>query len=310
MEEIFIGIDCGGTSIRAACADRKGHLIYQKSVPTFAPECNVSLEDKLIILTEELIDSLKTGEYRIKGIGMGIPGVYYCGEVLMCPNIGGLKAREIIRYFDKVHGLPFNIMNDVKCAALGEKWLGAAVGVENAIFVNIGTGLSLALILNGEIFMGENNASGEIGYWLYDTKIVKGYGSGSAPLEEIFSGKGIVDSMMTSCNFDTGKLSTKQVFEEYMEGNSEIIRVVDANAGHFITTLANISILLNPRMIIFGGSVSESIDLFLDRMAEYFKQMVLFPPVLKKSELGGNAGLYGAIRFAMLSENKHKKGGK
>jgi glucokinase len=299
MKTAYIGIDCGGTNIRIAGADTEGQIIFQKTVPTFQGVGSDGLEEKIRMLVEEMLQSLKKEAYQTRGIGMGIPGVYFGKEVIMCPNIGGIKARELVSYFYSEYGLPFAVMNDVKCAALGEKWLGAARESDNIVFLNIGTGLSLALILNGEVYMGEYNASGELGYWIYDPETGRGFDSGRAPLEELCSGKGISDSVKAACGSSADNMDTKRIFEEYRRGNPEIARVVDGNMKHLIVALANICILLNPSMIVFGGSVSESIELFFDRIKQYFLSMVPFPPDLVRSELGGNAGLYGALRLAM-----------
>lgn len=298
MKDILIGIDCGGTNIKAACADRRGRIILQKKLHTFPEGAAEGIEDRIIRLTEELMGSLDRDSYRVKAVGMGIPGVYYRGEVMMSPNIGSLDARKIVNHFKNVHNLSFSIMNDVKCAALGEKWLGAGRSSDNMIYVNIGTGLSMAFILNGRLYQGENNASGEIGYWIYDPDMKEGCSSGRAPLEEIFSGKGIADSVNAACGtaFDT-----REVFEAYRQGVPGVRKIIDENIKHFITALANVSILLNPEIIVFGGSVSDSMGIFEERISAYFRETVIFPPAIRKTALLGDAGIYGAVRLAMLS---------
>jgi len=309
VKSVFLGIDCGGTNIRVACADSEGEIIMQKVIPTFSSENNLRIEKKIISLVEEVIDSINYEECKIKGIGMGVPGVYYQEEVLMCPNIGGLNAKELITYFKDNWGLTLSIMNDIKCAALGEKWLGVAKNIDNLVYVNIGTGLSLALILKGELYQGANNSSGELGYWIYDVKDKEGFKDGRAPLEEIFSGNGIANQLKKFYQLNTKStdiesredMNTKRIFEEYRKGNIEIIEVIDENVQHLITAIANISIILNPKMIVFGGGVAQDMDIFFDRIADYLNKTVPFPPKVVKSALGRNTGIYGAIKLAIMS---------
>ncbi len=314
MTEVFIGIDCGGTNIRVACGDLQGQILFQRSVLTFSGDDEGDLEEKIISLVEEAINGMDGDKYAIKGIGMGIPGVVSNGEVLMCPNIGNLKLKELVAYFRQRHGLDLNVMNDIKCAILGEQWLGAGRGIDNFIFVNIGTGLSLAMILDGELYFGEDNASGELGYWVYDVNEKSGFSEGKAPLEDIFSGKGLADRVRDLYGGDekapglenVGAINTRWVFEEYGKGNPRVVPVVDEGIGHLIAAIANISIVLNPRKIVFGGGVSQDIDLFRDRITGYFNKMVPFPPEIEKSSLGREAGIFGAIRFAILMAGKGK----
>ena len=312
MKSVFIGVDCGGTNIRVACADTEGRIIRQKGISTFSDECKLRIEDKIISLVDEVIENISHEEYCIKGIGMGVPGVYYQGEVLMCPNIGGLNAKELITYFKDKWGLSLSIMNDIKCAALGEKWLGAARNIDDLVYVNIGTGLSLALILNGELYQGGNNSSGELGYWIYNAKDKEGYKAGRAPLEEVFSGKGIEELFKKLYQSNTKgsdinsmtDMNTKRIFEEYRKGNKEIIKIIDENVKHLITAIANISIILNPKIIVFGGGVAQDMDLFQSKIVDYLNKMVPFPPDVVKSALGGNTGIYGAIKLAIMSNSK------
>lgn len=309
MKNLFIGIDCGGTNIRVACGDEQGNIVARKDIPTFSEDGYSSLEARIIGLVEEIMKKLDEGD-NVKSIAMGIPGIYYKGEVLMSPNIGNLNAKKLVSYFKYEYEITFNILNDVKCAALGEKWIGAAKGLDNFIFVNIGTGLSLAPVLDGRVYLGENNASGEFGYWVYDNDTQKGYKDGKAPLEDICSGKGISDTVkeyykshsMTLNGLEPDFINTRIVFEEYRKGNADIIKIIDHSFRQLMMALANLSTVLNPSALIFGGGVAQDIDIFIDRYNKYFEDMVPFPPSIRKSALGRDAGIMGALNLAIISD--------
>lgn len=316
MQEVFIGVDCGGTNIRVICGNTKGEIIKQKAIPSDSLEYGSNSMGRIIGIIEELINEIDKRLYYVKAIGMGVPGVYYNEEILMCPNLEGLEAKKLIKYFKERHNLNCSILNDVKCAALGEHWLGASINAENSVFLNIGTGISLALILNGELFLGENNASGEIAYLIPDIGTKCGYSKDRAPLEDILSGKGMTDRINvffnekakqggTSEQISAAKqFSTKQIFDEYRKGSEEIVRMLDESMKYLYMTIANISILLNPKLIVFGGGVSKDIDIFLDDLNKYLSEMVPFPPTFVKSSLDQSAGLYGALKHAISNEKK------
>jgi glucokinase len=316
MQEVFVGVDCGGTNIRVVCGDIKGQIIKQKAIPSNSLEHGLDNMGRIIGIIEELINEIDKELYHVKAIGMGVPGVYYNEEILMCPNLDGLEAKELIKYFKEKLNLNCYILNDVKCAALGEHWLGSSRDSDNSVFLNIGTGISLALILNGKLYMGENNASGEIAYLIPDIGIKFGYVKGATPLEDIVSGKGLAcktneffsnknklfeDSLQKT---ETEHLNTKQIFEEYRKGNTDIIKLLDESMKYLYMTIANISILLNPKLIVFGGGVSKDIDMFFEDMNSYLSEMVPFPPLLVKSSLGQSSGLYGALKHAISSDKK------
>lgn len=319
MQELYIGIDCGGTNIRVAMANELGEIIEEKIIPTNLENRSIcSINDEIINLIDTMLYNSDLKTYHPKAIGMGIPCVYYNEEAMLCRNIEGLDTKYLIKYFKEKHGLPFNVLNDVKCAALGEKWIGTGKDIDNFLYVNIGTGLSLAIISNGELIQGENNAAGEIAYWIIDYDSQFSYLDGSAPLEDIFSGKGITDRYKElyagnrgvefgTSNYDTLNIDTKQIFEQYKLGNKEIIKLLDENVKHFFVAIANISILLNPKTIVFGGGVGQDIDVFFEKMTNYIKKVVPFPPTLTKSILGRKAGLLGAIKLAILTGNEEKK---
>ena len=294
-KSVFVGIDLGGTNIRLACSGEDGVFLSEDTFPTFCAEQGKSFYDYLNGLIGSFVNSLSP-EYDVKAICMGIPAIYFNGTLVANPNIRDFEPQRIINGFTS-RGIPFYIYNDVKCAAVGEMWKGAARGTSDFIFVNTGTGVSMAAVAGGTLINGQNNASGEIAYWITEAGSTTGYADGRAPFEEQFSGRWIAEAMRGV--LDEKNVTAKRVFEEYARGNLRVKAVLDRLLSNFATVLANACILLNPGMLVLGGGMAEALDLgYFD---SYLKKVAPFPPVLVRSALGGAAGLYGAVKLAIMN---------
>jgi glucokinase len=308
MIDVFVGIDLGGTNIRVACSDIDGNIFKSESFFTNDEQYKNSFEDKLIGVIQMVITSLDGDKYKVISIGMGIPGIYYDDEIKISPNIEKISAKNLIKHFEEM-GIPFFILNDVKCAAMGEKWKGSAENSDNFIFINIGTGLSVAMMLNGSVYLGNNSASGEIAYWISEVGSMTGFADGRAPLEEKFSGRWITEKVKNRLQHSDGNgwtgdidnITTKGIFDEYTKGNVLVKDIIDDSIQNLVTVIANICILINPELIVFGGGVSTDLESFLDYIKEYLTRTVPYPPIIRKSGLEGKAGIYGAINLAINS---------
>jgi len=294
-EGVYAGIDLGGTNIRLACSGEDGVFLYENVFPTFCAEQDKSFYDYLNGIISDFVDSFGP-EHDVKAICMGIPAIYYNGGLVASPNIRDFEPQRMINGFAG-RGIPFYIYNDVKCAAVGEMWKGAARSVSDFIFVNAGTGVSIAAVADGALINGRNNAAGEIAYWITEPGSTTGYADGRAPFEEEFSGRWIAENMRGL--LDEKDITAKRVFEEYARGNLQVKSVLDKLLADFATVLANTCILLNPEMLVFGGGMAEALDLgYFDF---YLRKIVPFPPALARSSLGGAAGLYGAVKLAIIN---------
>lgn len=297
-ESVYAGVDLGGTNIRLACSGRDGVFLREAAFPTFCAEQGISSYDYLNGIITDFVNLFSCG-YDVKTICMGIPAIYYDGSITASPNIQDFEPQRMISGFAG-RGIPFHIYNDVKCAAIGEMWKGAARGVSDFIFVNSGTGVSMAAVAGGVLVNGRNNAAGEIAYWISEPGSVTGYAGGHAPFEEKFSGRWIAENMRGV--LDEKDLTAKRVFEEYAKGNIHVKPVIDRLLAEFATVLANACLILNPGMLVFGGGMAEALDIeFFD---SYIKKTVPFPPLLVRSTLGGMAGLYGAVKLAIMNAEK------
>jgi glucokinase len=315
--ELYIGVDCGGTNLRAAAAGRDGRLVAELAVPTGdAAERENGLGEAIRALVRELRVSIARGGAlgrRIGGVGVGLPFTCHEGRAYLCRNVDALDPAWLERSLAGDCGTQARLMNDVKCAALGEAWLGAAAEAagkgEPFVFLNVGTGLSMAFYSGGEVLQGLHHAAGEIGYWVAEAADPSGFADGFGPLEELVSGVGFQgayraeSARAAGANAAGGQVETigaAEVFARAAAGDEIAAAVVERGVAHLLPAMANIATLLDPGLIVLGGGVSKGLVPYAGRIEAYLAHMVPFPPSLVFSRLGGKAGLLGAIRLAML----------
>ena len=293
-QDLFVGVDVGGTHIRVACSDADGNIRQLKDFATWA-ETGRPFEETVAQHVEE---TAAAAGGTVRAVGVGIPGTYHAGKVIMSPNIPPFCARRLIERFAGGN-IPLALLNDVKCAAMGEHWKGVAQASDNFIFLNIGTGLSLAWVQDGHVHLGHNACAGEIGYWISRPDETEGYAAGRAPLEEKFSGRWLAKNAGRALG--QGSLTTQDIFREYRAGNPAVKEIVDEGVRYLAAMLADVCLVADPGLAVLGGGVANGADCFLPTLRDYLRRTVPFPPRLVLSSLEGTAGVYGAIRLAIDS---------
>ena len=307
LHDVFIGVDLGGTNIRVKCSGRDGRILHEETIPTVSKVYGETLEENLIGIIEKSVSSVSGDTRRVLAVGMGVPGIYYQRKILMSPNIDTINISRLLAHFER-KGIAFHISNDVKCAAMGEQWKGIARNCDNFVLVNIGTGVSVATVINGRVYQGEHGAAGEIAYWISDVGSTAGYGEGHVPLEEKFSGRWLAENVKTRLRAvkpagwteeQIAAITTKEIFAACYQGNEIIKDVVDDAVRHLATALANICVLLDPRLLVFSGGITADLGYFIGYLQSYLQKIVPFPPEIAQSSLNGDAGIYGAIAMAI-----------
>lgn len=155
-----IGIDVGGTNLRAGIVDESGRLLSQEQIPVGNFESPEAFVRKLAALIERALDAAHAAVSDIGSIGIGIPGAVKNGEILYTCNLpltGVPLAAMLRRYFD----LPIYLENDANCAAVGEWLYGSGRETQNFIMVTLGTGIGGGFILNGRLYSGQRHGRGK-----------------------------------------------------------------------------------------------------------------------------------------------------
>lgn len=285
----IIGIDIGGTSIKADLYDENGKSFQEyREVETHIDYENQSNDilDQVCQLVEDYQQT-----HVIDGVGISSAGVVdsrqgsiaYAGYTI--PGYIGVNFVETI---GQRFQLPVAVDNDVNSAALGETWLGQAKDLSSVVMITVGTGIGGAIVLDGQIVTGHNFTAGEVGYLPIKGQDWQNGASATAlvRLYESKSGKNQQDGRSFFTALEAGDPAAEEALESFLD--------------HLTEGILTISYLLNPEAFIIGGGIFARADLLLPKIKAALVAKVqderFLPKQLLAASLGNAAGRLGAVK--------------
>jgi glucokinase len=303
MTSFVLAFDFGGTKMAIATATENREIIVREEISTVA--CGdgetalrmaLAAGQRLAGQTRGMLGGGGGDAAALVGVGVATMGITLEDRVAMSPNVPGWENLQIGRSMREAFpGVPIRIDNDVKAAALAEVRRGALKDKGYGIYVNMGTGLSVALTLEGRVLQGRNGASGEIGYFMRSKEERFGIREGVAPFEEHCGGKAIGER---ASEFFGESLSTKDLYARAVE-DGVAGRFIEETLDEIAFHLTNLMISWDPEIVVFGGGIVAGSDVFLPYIRERVERFVPFPPELALARFEGDAALYGAIELAL-----------
>jgi glucokinase len=313
----YIGIDLGGTNLRAAVADTEtGQIYHRRKCPTFAAEGQEAVIGRIVQLIAELRQANGT-DCEIKGVGIGVPGTpsLDTGVIQVLPNLPGqwrnVPLQAILQ--EQVR-LPVALINDVRAITLGEWTFGAGRGAETMVCLAIGTGIGGGVVVNGKFHLGVGGTAGEFGHQVVEVDGLPCSCGGRGCLELYASGPAIaamgVKEVMHGhttrigelVDHDLNRIDAGVVVRAAQEGDA-VARAILQRAGMYLgIILGNILGTLSPQRVILGGGVSRAGDLLLQPIVQTVTERIRLVPVdqvkFVLAELGIDGGLLGAALWA------------
>ena len=322
----YVGIDLGGTNIKAGVVTDEGKLLNKVTVKTNADR---PMEDIIHDMGKLAADAIKDAGLEvtdIEAIGIGSPGTPDNDEGLLVysNNLPFVMApmRKLIR---EVIDLPVYIDNDANCAAMAEAVAGAAKGAKDSVTITLGTGVGAGVIVEGKIYSGFNQAGSEFGH----TVLVSGgidcpcgrkgcfeqYASASALARMTReAAEKNPDSLLNKVYEQQGEWNAQIAFIAMKDGDETAKEVVDTYTSYLADGLANAINAFMPEVLVVGGGVCNEGDPLLIPMREKTMSRPYFGPGVKKTrielaQMGNDAGIVGA---AMMGKScaDHGKNGK
>jgi len=295
-----LGVDLGGTKLYGAISDLGGNIVDEVNVERHGSSGEDSF-DRLTILIDTLLGSPGLQGRRLRGMGIGAPGItlHEDGIVKWAYTLNWkdfpLKARLAERYL-----LPITVDNDVNLAALGELWFGAGQNTQNMVLVTIGTGIGAGIIIDGALYRGSSEASGEIGSMLPGREFLNKDYQDFGALECLASGTGIAGRARQALKSrrDTESLDgllAEDVFRAAREGQKWARGLVDETVDYLAVAIANLAVSFDPEIIVLGGGVTRSADLLVEPILKRIDGCIPTLPKLVVSSLGRRAAVMGAI---------------
>lgn len=294
--KVFLGIDWGGTYIKAGIVDEEGKLLKKK---VFVSE-EIRKKEVFINQIKSLVESFS--DFEIKGIGIGAPGLIDVkkGFIYYLPNVPGWKNYPLKSVLEKDLRLPIYIDNDANVFALAEARLGAAKHAQRVIFLTLGTGLGSAIIFNGRILEGRVSAA-ELGHVPISLEGKKCGCGGQGCIETYIGSRHLLERYRQLKKSKLDITEVKDIFKKAVAGEKEAFLVwkeFSYALGKFLAGMVNI---FNPEVIVIGGGVAGAFKLFRPLVWQVIKQQAMWPNLkglkLVKAKIK-DAGIVGAALLA------------
>jgi glucokinase len=342
MNKFSIGVDLGGTNLRIAAVDEKGHLVEKVTLGT-----KVSLgRDHVLNDMCEAIQRLsqKYGNSgALFGIGIGVPGIIdmQTGLLRESPNLPGWADYPVRDEIERRLNTMVILENDANVAAFGEQWLGAAKEQEDMAMLTLGTGVGGGLVLGGKIWHGMNGMAGEFGHSTVEPEGQPCGCGNRGCLEQYASATAVVRmareaiAQNEACTLaraahSDAEFSAKSIYNLAIQGDEDarrIFRRVGRALGIVLSAMVN---ALNLPIYVIGGGVASAWDAFGPAIFEELRHRCMVyaatapadplasaagasaqvepgpgrKTIITRALLGSDAGLYGAARLPMIAEAK------
>jgi len=307
MKRYVVGVDVGGTNIKLGVVGPSGQVIVRNS---FATKPFASTQIKLIAALGQEIEAsiISAGLHKdqIAGVGIGLPGLvdYEKGVVRFLPNIPGWRGVHLKSILQKRVKLPVFVDNDVKIITLAESKFGAGRGVKNLICLTLGTGVGAALILNGELYRGEDNAAGELGHMPLNEHGPKCNCGGFGCFETYVGNRPLF--ALASRIMGKHGMTTEDMFALAQKGNKKALLFWKTAAEHIGNGLVGIVNLLNPRLLIIGGGISHNEKFLFKTIAATIRRRAMSLQgsafKIKRAKFKDDAGIIGAYVLVMNAQ--------
>lgn len=316
MPEYYIGVDLGGTKILTAISNEKGEILKKSKVPTEAEKGKERIIDNIVNSIENVIESAGIDKKDIIRIGLGSPGPLNIDEgiIYTSPNLYWENV-PIVKILEERTGIEIYLENDANAAALGEKRFGAGKDVDNMIYITVSTGIGGGIIIDNKILHGVNYSAGEIGHYIIDIGGPRCGCGNNGCFEALASGTAInregrnlasgnPDSLLYKLvDGDLDKIDGAVIARAAEMGDKLALGIWADEARYLGIGIANLLNIFNTEMVVLGGGVMNAWELFYDEMMETIKEYsfesVYNSVEIRRSVLGSDVGVIGAIAVAM-----------
>ncbi len=320
-DELYLGIDVGGTKCAVVLADGAFHILDKITFPTRTAERGWrEVLAEFILHARGLLRRHGRGHLKRVGISCGGPLDSRAGIIYSPPNLPGWDAVPVVKIFEEALGVPVLLQNDANAGALAEWMMGAGKGTRNMIFLTFGTGMGSGLILDGRLYAGTNDLAGEVGHVRMADDGPVGFNKAGS-FEGFCSGGGIArlgekkarellargeKVSFLPGNGDPAAITAKDVFEAARKGDNAALEIVRVSSEYLGKGLAILIDVLNPECIVIGSIFARNEAMIRPHMERVLRREAI-PAALEvcrivPAALGESIGDYAALSVAMQEE--------
>ena len=308
MDRVIVGIDLGGTIVRAGVFDLQGSRLVVNETPIEAARGPESGLRKIRGLIEQVL--AESEAKSLAGIGVGATGPVdpVRGTIHNPFTLPGWHNVPIIEWLENAFQVPVTLENDADVAALGEYWQGAGQDAKRLYAVTVGTGIGTALIVDGQIYRGLDGSHPEGGHMVLDPAGPLCYCRARGCWESLCAGPAIerqareadltASQILALVSGDPQKIEARLIFEAARLKDPVALEIVEHTTRYFAQAILNIASLFVPDVIVLSGGVMRSSEFFLPALRETLQSHTAMVPAdrihIAPAQLGYYAGLYGS----------------
>lgn len=296
-----IGIDLGVPNIRGMIADLAGTTHKELTIPV---EVGNGPENyhRLLMLVEQLQSDFQEKKSQISGIGLGVAGIVdQSMGVVIRSQLLGWENFPLARRLQKDTGMTLFLDNDINLITMGEYGFGIGQGIPNLVCITLGTRVLCGFIVNGEIYRGSTHNSGRLDHFIHPMDLNCAENAGqSASLESLISSPSILNAGVRALeSIDPQRADRmtdpKLVYQAARSGEPWAVQVFENVLPALAATVGNLSLLLDPEMIVISGRMADEAVYLVPLITNYLIGKIPHVPHIETSPLGTRSTVLGAI---------------
>lgn len=316
MRRFVVGVDLGGTQVRAVLTDEEGTPLKRVSTLTLAHEGPHKVMARVQDCIEQVLEGIAPSD--VLGIGIGAPGTVnpWTGVLANATNIPGLHNWPLRDQLAERFGVPVFVGNDAKLAALGEHRFGAGKQASSIVYLTVSTGIGGGVIDGGRLLLGAHGWATELGHVVVEPRGPRCACGNIGCLEAVAAGPAIArhaiellrtgqSSRLTS--MVEGKLdqiTAKEVAAAAREGDTLALQVMKRASFYLGIAMVSFIHTFDPQLIVVGGGVSKAGDLLLEPVRSIVAERAMneewrHTPIIR-AILGDDVGLLGAVALVLM----------
>jgi glucokinase len=310
---MYLGIEIGGTKLQVGLGTGQGSLISLERTQADADGGREAICEQIIPLCKSALKlgGFKLGDVDAVGIGFGGPVEPTTGKVITSHQVTGWEDFPLVSWVTRELSIPAVLGNDSDLAGLAEAHFGAGAGRSRVVYMNIGSGIGGAMVIDGSLYMSQGAGASEIGHLRMKPA------QANAPwqtLEDLASGWSLArsaqraaqqhpDSILAKLvDGQLDRIRTETLTEAVDDHDPVAIEIWHRAIEHWGVALANVITLLHPEVVILGGGVSQAGELLFDPLRREVDKQVFAPfrdsYDLVPAGLGEEVVVHGALKLA------------
>ncbi len=300
MKQYYVGVDIGGTKTAVGLFDERLQPLVVHTIPTNPQDGCIRLVERIGAEWESIRQAHGIAPESVIAAGVASPGPLdlKTGRIVHIPTMG-FRDEPLVQLLETRLQLPVYLQNDTNAAALCESRVGDGQGCDTVVYITISTGIGCGIVVNGEIQNGAHDAAGELGHMCTERNGRPCACGKNGCLELYASGTSI--ALIASERLGE-TVDARQVFERARAGGETEMTVITEAADHLGYALAAVYQLLDPDVIVLGGSVTKDYDLLKpllqNALERYMQAVPNRVPRIAVSRFDGQQVIRGAVWFA------------